>query len=256
MFGPGVSGLGIFIMRKYISLLFLPLVIVFLSGCSTSYKITPVPFKSPASLNNVVSIAGAEVAAIAFIDPVKTKEAFGFDILGAGMLPVQVIFDNQGPNTLEINAQQTFLEDEKGNLWPILSKEIAYERATKYAKTKKIFNEGAYHGFLGAAAGSIIGAAIGIVSGENVASAAGKGAAVGAAAGATLGGAAGYTSNDARRSIIDDLREKSLQNTAVMPKSLANGFLFFPGEAKSAKQLRLQLIESDSRKVHVLKFAF
>lgn len=243
-------------MKKYISLLFLTLGIVFLSGCSTSYKVKPLPFKSPASLNNVVSVAGAQVAAIAFVDPAQTNEAFGFDILGAGMLPVQVVFDNQGPNSLEINAQQTFLEDEKGNLWPILSKEIAYERATKYAKTQKIFEKGAYHGFLGAAAGSIIGAAIGIVSGENVASAVGKGAAVGAAAGATLGGVAGASSDDARRSIIDDLREKSLQNTAVMPKSLAHGFLFFPGEAKSAKQLRLQLIESDSRMVHVLKLAF
>jgi len=244
-------------MKKYISLLFSTIVIVFLSGCSTSYKAKPLPFKSPASLNNVVSVAGTEVAAIAFVDNATTKEAFGFDIHGAGMLPVQVIFDNQGPNSLEINAQQTFLEDEKGNLWPILSKEIAYERATKYAKTKNIFEKGAYHGFLGAAAGSIIGAAIGIVSGENVASAAGKGAALGAAAGATLGGVAGGAdSNDARRSIIDDLREKSLQNTAVAPKSLAHGFLFFPGEAKSAKQLRLQIIERDSGKVHVLKLAF
>jgi hypothetical protein len=243
-------------MKKYISLIFLTTFIVFSSGCSTSYKVKPLPFKSPASLNNVVRVAGAEVAAIAFVDDAKTKEAFGFDIHGAGMLPVQVIFDNQGPNSLEINAQQTFLEDEKGNLWPILSKEIAYERATKYAKTKNIFEKGAYHGFLGAAAGSIIGAAIGIVSGQNAASAAGKGAAVGAAAGATMGGVAGADSSDVRRSIIDDLREKSLQNTAVAPKSLAHGFLFFPGEAKSAKQLRLQLIESDSRRIHVLKLAF
>jgi hypothetical protein len=150
-------------MKKYISLIFLTMLVLFSSGCSTSYKVKPLPFKSPASLNNVVSIAGAEVAAIAFVDPAQTKEAFGFDILGAGMLPVQVVFDNHGSNSLEINAQQTFLEDEKGNLWPILSKEIAYERATKYAQTKKIFEKGAYHGFLGAAAGSIIGAAIGIV---------------------------------------------------------------------------------------------
>lgn len=243
-------------MKKYITLIFFITLMVFSSGCSTSYKVKPLPFKSPDSLNNVVNIAGAQVAAIAFVDDAKTKEAFGFDIHGAGMLPVQVVFDNQGPTSLEINAQQTFLEDENGNLWPILSKGIAYERATKYAKTKKIFEKGAYHGFLGAAAGSIIGAAIGIVSGENVASAVGKGAAVGAAAGATLGGVSGASSDDARRSIIDDLREKSLQNTAVAPKTLAHGFLFFPGEAKSAKQLRLQLIESDSGKVHVLKLAF
>ncbi len=243
-------------MKRYISFLFLTIALIFSSGCSTSYKVKPLPFKSPATLNNVVNIAGADVAARAFVDKAETKEAFGFDIHGAGMLPVQVIFDNQGSQSLEINPQQTFLEEEKGNLWPILSKNIAYERATKYAQTKKIFEKGAYHGFWGAAAGSIIGAAIGIVSGENVAVAAGKGAAVGAAAGATLGGASGADASDARKSIVDDLREKSLQNEAVVPKSLAHGFLFFPGEAKSAKQLRLQLIESDTGVIHVLKLAF
>jgi hypothetical protein len=31
----------------------------------------------------------------------------------------------------------------EGNLWPILGKNFAYERATKYARTKKIFKEGA-----------------------------------------------------------------------------------------------------------------
>ena len=75
--------------------------------------------------------------------------------------------------------------DEKGNLWPVLSREIAYEKTAKYAKIKNIVKEGAYHGMLGVAAGSLIGSAIGIVSGDSVATAAGKGAAVGAAAGAT-----------------------------------------------------------------------
>ena len=123
-------------MKRYISLLFLTIALIFSSGCSTSYKAKPLPFKSPATLNNVMSIAGADVAARAFVDKAETKEAFGFDIHGAGMLPVQVVFDNQSLQSLEINAQQTFLEDEKGNLWPILSKNIAYERATKYTQTK------------------------------------------------------------------------------------------------------------------------
>lgn len=243
-------------MHRHVSILFLTIVIVFSAGCSTSYQAKPLPFKAPAAYNNVVNVAGAEVAAKAFVDHAETKEIFGFDIHGAGMLPVQIVFDNQGPYSLEINGQQTFLEDEDGNLWPILSSKIAYDRATKYAKTKQIFKKGAYHGFLGAAAGSLIGAAVGIVSGQNVAEAAGKGAAVGAAAGATMGGVAGYDSGDVYRSITNDLREKSLQNQAIEPKSLAHGFLFFPGEAGSARQLRLQLLEIDTGKVHVLKLAF
>lgn len=226
------------------------------AGCATSYQAKPLPLKAPSSFPNMVNVAGSQIAAEAFTDPKETKETFGFDILGAGMLPIEVVFDNRGTHPLEIVDHQTFLEDTKGNLWPILSNKIAYERATKYAETKKIFKEGAYTGFLGAAAGTLIGGAIGIVSGSNVGEAAGKGAAVGAAAGATLGGAKAYASNDARREIISDLRAKSLENKPVEPKDLAYGFLFFPGEAKTAKSLRLQIRETDTGKVHVLNMNF
>jgi hypothetical protein len=243
-------------MKKNPTIIAILLFTLISAGCSTAYKIKPLPLKTPAAFPNMVNIEGSQIAAKAFVDPQETKEAFGFDILNAGMLPVEVVFDNQGIHPLEIVAHQTFLEDAKGNLWPVLSNKIAYERATKYAETNKIFKEGAYSGFLGAAAGSLIGVAIGIVSGSNVGEAVGKGAALGAAAGATLGGANAYGSNDARREIISDLREKSLENKPVEPKNLAYGFLFFPGEAKSAKNLRLQIREIDTGKVHVLNLNF
>ncbi len=230
------------------------LVVVSAVSCATAYKAKPLPFRAPSSYPNAVEVSGAVIAAQAFADPQKAEEAFGFDVRGAGMLPVQVIFDNQGPHSLKIVAQQTFLEDETGNLWSILSDKMAYDRATKYAQTKEVFREGAYSGFLGATAGAIIGAAIGIVSGHDVGGAIGKGAAVGAAAGATMGGAKGLASDDARREIVSDLNQKSLENKAVNPRTLAHGFIFFPGEAPSAKQLRLQLIEVDSGKVFVVKF--
>jgi len=240
-------------MKKNPTIILILLFTLISVGCSTSYKAKPLPLKTPAAFPNMVDIEGSQIAAKAFADAKETKEAFGFDILSAGMLPVQVVFDNQGPHPLEIVAHQTFLEDAKGNLWPILSNNIAYERATKYTETNKIFKEGAYTGFLGAATGALIGAAIGIVSGSNVAEAVGKGAAVGTAAGATLGGAkALYGADDARREVISDLREKSLENKPVEPKDLAYGFLFFPGEAGSAKKLRLQIRETDTGTVHVL----
>lgn len=241
-------------MYRNVTVLMIAFSLLTLSGCSTTYQAKPLPFKSPAAFENVVEIAGALVAARAYDDPSEAKEAFGFDIRGAGMLPVQVIFDNQGDHPLEINGQQTFLEDQSDNLWPVLSRDLAYERATKYAQTKQIFTEGASKGFLGAAAGAIVGAAIGIVSGENVAEATGKGAAVGAAAGAVMGGASAYGSNEARRKITNDLREKSLQNQAVEPKGLSHGFIFFPGEAVSAKKLRLQLREKDTGQTYVISF--
>jgi hypothetical protein len=239
-------------MRRNVLVFILSILLIFLTACAT-YKRKPLPFKAPSAYDNATEVVGALVGAEAFVDRRATKKAFGFDIRGAGMLPVQVVFDNQGPHPLKIDVAQTFLEDAEGNLWPILDREIAYERATKYSQTKKIFKEGAYGGFLGATAGALIGAAVGIVIGENVAEAAGKGAVVGAAAGATLGGIKGYTSDDARQAIVDDLRRKSLENKPVEPTNLAYGYLFFPGEANSAKQLRLKLVEIDTEAGHVLK---
>ena len=243
-------------MNRGLPILAIVVFFTFLLACASSYKAKPLPFKAAASYANATQVAGATVGAKAFVSAKEAREAFGFDVRGAGMLPVQVVFDNQGSHSLEINAVQTFLEDSEGNLWPVLASKTAYERATKYSQTKQIFKEGAYGGFLGATAGALLGAAVGVVTGENVGSAAGKGAAVGAAAGATLGGAKGYSSGDARYAIIDDLQEKSLENKAVEPKSLAHGFIFFPGEAKSARQLRMQLVEVNTGTVHVLKLAF
>jgi len=243
-------------MKKTLLISMMLTALIFLSNCGPSYEVKPVSFKSPDSFDNATSVGGAQIGAKAYVNGDEAKEAFGFDIRKAGMLPVQVVFDNQGESQFEINGDQTFLEDDQGNLWPILSNKIAYERATKYAETKEMFKEGAYKGALGAAAGAVIGAAIGIITNEGVGAAAGKGAAVGAAAGATLGGAGAYGSGNARRDIIQDLHDKSLQNTLIKPKSLAYGILFFPGEAKSAKKLRLQLIEAGSGKIHVLNFGF
>ncbi len=231
-------------------------VAVALAGCSTAYQAKPLPFKTPEAYNNTVQVGNTWIGGQAFADPEQAKAAFGFDIRGAGMLPVQLVFDNQGDQALEINPSQTYLIDNEGNLWPILTDRFAYERATRYAQTKQIFKEGAYSGFLGAAAGSLIGAAIGVVSGENVGTAIGKGAAVGGAAGAVLGGAKGGTSNEARSTIVRDLKDKSLENKAIEPGNLAHGIIFFPGEAQSAKQLRLQLIEPESGQTHTVVLPF
>jgi hypothetical protein len=227
-----------------------------LAGCGTSYKAQPLPFKAPTAYGNTVTVAETVIGGQAFVAEAEAEKAFGFNIRGAGMLPVQLVFDNQGRTELEIDAGQTFLEDQEGNLWPLLSQNMAHERATKYAQTKEIAKEGAYKGFLGATAGAIIGAAVGIVTGDDVGEALGKGAAVGAAAGATLGGAGAFSSGDARRQIITDLRAKSLQNKAIQAGTLAHGILFFPGEAQSAKLLRLKLMDPAGGGSHTIRLAF
>jgi len=243
-------------MKKMAIVLSMMLAAAMLLGCGPSYKMKPVSFRAPESAANSVMVAGAHVSAKAYVDTAESKETFGFDIRAAGMLPVQVVFDNQGSEQLEINGSQTFLEDTTGNLWPILSNKIAYERATKYAETNQMLKEGVHRSLLGAAAGAVIGAAVGVVTDEGVAAAAGKGAAVGAAAGATMGGAEAYGSGKARRDIIDDLHDKSLQNGIIEPQSISHGLLFFPGEAKTAKKLRLQVVEIGSGTAHVVSLYF
>lgn len=213
-------------------------------GCASSYKAQPLPFKLPGHYANSATIAGAEVAAEAFADDKAAEQLFGFDIRGAGMLPVRVVFDNRGSHSLEINPAQTFLVDADNNLWPVLSDDFAYDRVTHYAQTKSIFKQGAYGGALGAVAGAVVGAAVGVVSGENVGNSAGKGAAVGAAAGGLLGAAkGGDMADDANQRLMDDFNNKSLKNQKIAPGDIAFGFIFFPGEAQSATRLRLQLLE-------------
>jgi hypothetical protein len=247
-----MNGKEMFKMARMKNIFSLIGILILFAACATAYKATPLPFRAPASYPNATQVEEAVVGAQAFADPKKAEEAFGFDVRGAGMLPVQVAFENEGHRSFRINPEQTFLEDEAGNLWPVLSDQLAYERATKYSQTRQIVKEGAYSGALGAAAGAIIGGAIGIVSGQGVGSALGKGAVIGGAAGATLGGVKGYTSDDARRSVVNDLKQKSLENKPI-GKGLSYGIIFFPGEAKSAKQLRLQLKETETGRGHIVK---
>jgi hypothetical protein len=241
---------------KRFTLSALIIIVLILTGCGSAYKAKPLPFKTPTAYQNAVQVSGTQIGGQAYADPNEAKKAFGFDIRAAGMLPVQLVFDNQGVLPMEISPSQTFLEDNDGNLWPILTDRFAYERATKYAQTNQIFKEGAYSGFLGAAAGTIIGAAVGVVTGEDVVRTASEGAILGAAGGAVLGGAKGATSNEARSAIVSDLRDKSLENKAITPGNLSYGIIFFPGEAKSAKRLRLQLKEKGSGRLHTIYLDF
>jgi hypothetical protein len=73
---------------------------IFLVGCSTAYQATPLSFRAPSAYPNAQAVGEATVAAKAFSEPEEAKSAFGFDIRGAGMLPVQVVFDNQGGKSL------------------------------------------------------------------------------------------------------------------------------------------------------------
>jgi len=222
-----------------------------ISSC-TSYKSQEVPFKLPAASANMQVVNGAQVAAQAYADKKAAREAFGFDIRDAGLLPVQVVIDNSGNQALSVVPEQTFLIDDAGNLWNLLDRRTAYERVEKSSEFARIGKGAGRGGVLGAAGGAVVGAAIGILSGENVGSATAKGAAVGAAGGAVIGGTQAGTSPEGGREIAHDLANKQLENRPVAPGILARGFLFFPGEAPSARALRLQLVEEETGEIHTI----
>lgn len=219
------------------------------TGCMR-YERQVVPFKMPQNSPNAVHIDGAVIAARSFVNAEEAKAAFGFDIRQAGILPVQVAFDNKSTHPLMIIAEQTFLIDADGNVWPILEQNLAYDRLSKQTELGRVAPEAAKRGLLFGAAGAVIGAAIGIVTGTNVGAAAGKGAAIGAAAGVVSGGGQAATDQaDVQAKIKGDLQTRSLQYRAVKPGELAHGFIFYPGEAKTAKVLRLQIKELDTGRI-------
>ncbi len=197
-------------------------------------------------------VAGAQIAAQAYSDTAEAKQMFGFDIRKAGLLPVQVVIDNAGEDSLEINPHQTFLVDAGGNYWNLLDNRTAYRRVNESTEYGNVTDEAGKSAFWGALGGAVVGGAIAIVGGENVGEAMGKGAVIGGALGTVGGGAEALQSPEAEYQISRDLGTKTLENRPIRPGELGRGFLFFPGEAKSARQLRLQVEAIRSGKLYTL----
>lgn len=216
--------------------------LLLLAGACT-YKDRVAPLNLPDATRGVTVAGGLKVSAEAFTDAKKAEQTFGFNAHGAGLLPVQVTFQNDSTETAYVNVEQTFLIDQNNKAWPILSLEKTYQRTKGHVDIGETAKETAKPALLLGAAGAIAGAAIGIVTGENVGEAAGKGAVLGAAAGAIIGGAKGYATGGEK--IREDLAGKSLSGGPILPNQIAYGVLFFPGmgtdEAQGATELRLAL---------------
>lgn len=227
--------------RMPCSMCCLGLLLLALTACT--YKDRVAPIKLPdGGAGTVVIDDGLKIAAQAFVDDRQAEEAVGFDARKAGVLPVQVTFQNDGSRRVSIVPEQTLLLDDQNNAWPVLSLEKIYQRTYNYVDVGETAKATGKPAVLLGAAGAIAGLAVGIITGENIGESMGKGAAVGAAAGAIGGGAVAYQDNASR--IKQDLREKSLKNGVILPHQIAYGVLFFPGskeEANSARELRLSL---------------
>jgi hypothetical protein len=226
--------------------------ISFVMTSCTAYKSQYVSFRPPEAYANNQVVNGIALGAEAYADSAVAKNAFGFDIIDTGLLPVQLVMNNQSDSDLKIVAEQTFLVDAQGGYWPVVPNPVVVDRIEKSTQLAAIGKGTGTGALVGAAGGAILGAAIGIVSGRNVGNALGRGAALGAAGGAVIGTAKEATSNERQVSIVTDIRNKGLEGKLIPQDNLANGFLFFPGEAKSAKALKLQLKEVDTGKIHSL----
>ena len=223
-------------------------------GCA-GYEYKPVPFKAAESYPNRVTLAGAIIAARAWFDQSEAWQTFGFDIIGAGLTPIQLIVDNKGSQALQVIVEQTLLQDSQDNLWNVLPGQVAYERIEKNVRLQRAGGEGSRQAGLGAAAGAILGGAFAVITGQNIAEAAGKGAVAGAAIGSVKGGSEGYGDPGSQRRIRDDLRDRRVEDKPFQPNQISHGFLFFPGEVKKPKLLRLKLRELGTGREHLLEFA-
>jgi len=239
-------------MKKTLALL-LCITLLTLGSCG-GYKYKPVPIKAPEAYPNHQVVAGAVIAARAYYNAEEAREAFGFDIIGAGLLPVQIIVDHRGPQPLELLPEQALLKDPADNLWHILPAEQAYNRLNEADRLSRVGAKGTAGAALTGAAGAILGFAFGIVTGSDAGKAATKGAVAGAAIGAVSGGAEGYHDPEAKNIISQDLKERSLQRKPFWPNQIAHGFLFFPAEASASRILRIQLLARNSNLVYNLEF--
>ena len=232
--------------KRIVAAILVPMFV--LSGCAT-YTQQYVAFRPPQAYANKVEVDGITIGAEAYPDKEAAENAFGFDIRGAGTLPVQVVLDNRSGQTLEVVSSQTFLEDDNGGYWTIMANHVAVDRIDKYTQGGAVASGAGKGALIGAAAVGLLGAAIGIVSGHNVGESLGKGAVIGAAGGALIGGASEAGSPEKGYRVADDVRTKGLEGKTIPPEHLANGFFFFPGEATSARLLHLQLREMESGQV-------
>ncbi len=227
------------------------LVLTLVAGCATyGHRVAPIPL--PQSQAGHVEVDRVTLTARAYLDPKLAEKRFSFDIRNAGLLPIQVVIDNQSGTDVNIVPSQTFLIDTQQQAWPLLSAQEAYNRVKGKVELGETARGTAKPAVLLGAAGALVGFAIGVVSGRDIGEDIAKGAVIGATAGALAGGAKGYASVSEK--IHDDLARRTLRNKPIGPGQLAHGFLFFPGkdEAGSATILRLALrIGGEERVVNI-----
>lgn len=227
------------------------MILTHLAACAT-YQNQSVSFRPPQDYTNFHNTMGLMVGAESFVEKAQAEEAFGFDVRGAGLLPLQLVMDNKSGQSVEVVSGQTFLVDDTNRYWKLLTNREAAERVQRATESGVITSGAGKGAAWGAAAGAILGLALGIVSGHNVGEAVIKGGVLGGAGGAIIGGASKSDDRRQEYQIANDIREKGIEGKIMREEALATGFIFFPGEVKSAKELRLQLRFRGDNKIQTI----
>jgi len=241
---------------KRINIVVFIIFLLFINACSKAFVAKPVPFKMPSVYGNSVTIDKTIAAAEVFNNPKQDKKMFGFNIHGAGMLPVQVVFKNIGYKNYQVIIDQTFLEESNGNMWEVLSGDIAKARATNHAQDKKAIKEAQKKGMIAAAMGAVIGAVVGTITSSNVGKAVGTGAAVGAGGGAVYGAVKALEKDDEVQKSLKHFKNTLIEHKPIKGGCTTRGFLYFPAEAKKPKLLWLTIKDTMNENTYKKKIIF
>lgn len=227
------------------------MVVALFSGCTT-YVNQSFSFKPPQDYGNFQNVTGVKIGAEAFAQRKDAEQVFGFDILGAGVLPVQIVMDNTSEQGVEVVAGQTFLIDASNRYWKILTTTEAINRIETATHAGAIASGAGKGAGYGAAAGALLGLAIGIVSGHSVPESIVKGGIIGGAGGAIIGSSGASEDRRIENSIASDVRQKGIEGKVIPIDFLASGFIYFPAEAQTAQELRLQIKFRSSGRIQTL----
>jgi len=169
--------------------------------------------------------AGLSIGADVLSDPERSKQYFGVDLNKAEVLPVLLVYTNNGNHLFNIQRGQVFAVDYENNMWQSLTTEQATSRISGSEVGQDLMRGAGKGALIGGAGGAALGAALGAVMGD-----AGKGAMIGAAAGGIGGGAYGATHEKGKmENIIQrDVISKALQDQQMSPGYTINGFIFLP----------------------------
>jgi hypothetical protein len=211
-----------------------------LASCAPRYEYRAVPVRPVSGYPGQAHVAGANIGAVAFYSPQELTQLFGFDLKKAGVIPVQVMVQNnsEAPVTFLDGAR---MQDISGNAWEVLPSEVVFTRINNYTSGSLNGEKGVRRTLLWGLAGAAMGAAVGAATGTNVGEAVGKGAALGGAAGAASSVMGIGTTDDTSQDVMRDFSSRSLNHRTVAPGAEVSGFLYFPSEAAQPRGLTLNI---------------